>query len=162
MFKKIISVCNKNYGYPISYAATPPEAYENLVPWSNPAFESVGVDAYFHDFLGWNERWMLDLLSRLKKFRKPVIVPDFGMCSYAGADKWGGWNPLYVEQNPYDEEPQVRFMERTVKMLNQAKINGCFWVYYDDGFEKGHGLYNCSTLKRKKGFYMYKSYQRSG
>jgi hypothetical protein len=82
------------------------------------------------------------------------------MMSYSGADKWGGWVPLYVDQNPYDEEPQVRFTKRTLNILNQAKIDGCFWVMYNDNFDRGHGLCNPQTKKRKKGFYMYKSYQR--
>lgn len=161
MFKRIIDVCDTNYGYPISYAATPPEAYDDLVPWSHPSFESVGIDAYIHDFLGWDENWMIDLLNRLKRYRKPVHCPDFGMTSYAGADKWGGWSPLYVADNPYDEEPQGRFTRRTLDMFNRARIDGCFWVQYNDIWDKGHGLYHPVTRKRKKGFYMYKSYQRT-
>ena len=162
MFKRIIDVCKANYGHQISYAATPPEANEGLIPWENPAFESVGIDAYIHDFLGWDETWMIALLDRLKRFRKPVHCADFGMMSYAGADKFGGWSPLYSSQYPYDEEPQARFTKRTLEMLNRAKIDGCFWVQYNEqGFDKGHALYNPLTRKRKKGFYMYKSYQRT-
>jgi len=133
-----------------------------LVPWGDPAFESVGVDAYFHDFLGWDEAWMFNLISRLKSYGKPIHVPDFGMNTYVGADKWGGWSPLYVADNPYDEEPQVRYTERTMKFLNHAKVDGCFWVMYNDNFDRGLGLYHPMSHKRKKGFYMYKSYRRVG
>jgi hypothetical protein len=163
MFKSIIDVCKRNYGYPISYAGTPWELDEDLIPWSSPAFESIGIDAYIHDFLGWNEDWMIALLNRLKRFRKPIHCADFGMMSYAGADKYGGWNPLYATQYPYDEEPQVRYTKRTLDMLNRARIDGCFWVQYnDDSFDRGHGLYHPQTLKRKKGFYFYKSYKPTG
>ena len=159
MFRRIIAVCDKNYGYGITYAATPWEANESLVPWSDPAFESIGVNAYIHDFLGWDEAWFLGLFSRLSVNMKPIHSFDWGMMSFAGADKFGGWNPLNIGQNPYDEEPQARYCERTMKMLNSARIDGSFWVMYNDTFDRGHGLYNPQTKKRKKGFYMYKSYQ---
>lgn len=161
MFKRIIQVCNSEYGYPITCAATPPEASDGLVPWSDPAFESVGVDAYITDAYGWDERWWVSMLSYLKRFRKPIIVPDFGMETYAGADKYGGDNPLYMDDKPYDEEPQARYIVREVNMFHRASIDGCFWVRYNHEYDKEHGLYNPYTRKRKKGFYMYKSYQRS-
>jgi hypothetical protein len=78
--------------------------------------------------------------------------------SFLDADKFGGWNPLN-QNSIYDEEPQVRYTVRTMNMLNQARIAGIFWVMYNDSFDRGHGLYNPLTRKRKKGFYMYKSYQ---
>jgi hypothetical protein len=161
MFRRIINVCKVKYGYPISYAATPPEAYYDLVPWEDPAFESVGIDAYIHDLPGLGETWIIALLDRLKRFRKPVCCADFGMMSYAGADKFGGANPLYVSQYPNDEEPQARYAKRELDMLNRARIDGCFGVQYNEqGFDKGHALYNPLTRKRKKRVYMYKSYQR--
>jgi len=43
-------------------------------------------------------------------------------------------------------------------MLNQAKIDGCFYTVYNGDFDKGYGLYG---TQRKKGFYMDKSYQRT-
>jgi len=162
MFKRIIDVCRQNYGYPISYAGTPWELDEDLIPWSNPVFESIGIDAYIHDFLGWNEDWMIALLNRLKRFKKPIHCADFGMMSYEDADKFGGWCPLYARENAYDEEPQVRYTRRTLDMLNRARIDGCFWVQYNDNWVIGHGLYHPITRKRKKGFYMYKSYKPTG
>ncbi len=44
-------------------------------------------------------------------------------------------------------------------MLNGARVNGYFYTEYNDNFDKGYGLYNGPA--RKKGFYMYKSYQRA-
>jgi hypothetical protein len=161
MFRRIIDICKQNYGYPISYAGTPWELDEDLIPWSNPAFESIGIDAYIHDFLGWNEDWMIALLNRLKRFKKPVHCADFGMMSFVDADKFGGWSPLYAVEYAYDEEPQARYARRTLDMLNRARIDGCFWVQYNDNWIVGQGLYHPLTRKRKKGFYMYKSYQRA-
>lgn len=161
MFKEIIAVCKKNYGYPITYAATPYEAYENLVPWSDPTFEAIGVDTYITEVQGImnDENWWFNLFSRLKKVKKPIISFDWGMMSYENADKWGGLSPLYAGNYPYDEEPQVRYIVRTLNMLNQARITGCHWVDYNDVYAAGHGLYNPITLERKKGFYMLKSHE---
>jgi hypothetical protein len=48
-----------------------------------------------------------------------------------------------------------------LKVSNRARIDGYFYTQYDDPcfFDKGFGLYN--GFKRKKVFYMYKSYQWS-
>jgi hypothetical protein len=68
---------------------------------------------------------------------------------------------VYREQNPYDENDQADYVRRYCDMLNRARISGCFYTQYNEDYDKGYGLYNPVTRKRKKGFYMYKSYQRS-
>jgi hypothetical protein len=47
--------------------------------------------------------------------------------------------------------------------LNRERIDGSYYTIYNDPspFEKGYGLYDPVTKMRKKGFYMYKSYQRT-
>ncbi|MCX6658786.1 MAG: twin-arginine translocation signal domain-containing protein [Candidatus Bathyarchaeota archaeon] len=164
MFRRIIDICKKNYGYQISYAAMPVECDENLVPWSDPIFESVGVDTYITETneIDNGEKWWSNLFSRLRVYRKPIFSFDWGMMSYVGADRWGGLSPLYCREPPYDEEPQVAYTRKTLTMLHRERIDGCFWVMYNDNFDRGHGLYNPNTHRRKKGFYMYKSYQRVG
>jgi hypothetical protein len=49
----LLGECNENYGYEICYAACLGEA--DLVPWENPSFECVGVDAYVMPVIGWTE-----------------------------------------------------------------------------------------------------------
>jgi hypothetical protein len=46
-------------------------------------------------------------------------------------------------------------------MLNRARIDGYFYTQYNYDFDKGYGLYHPTRRSRKRGFYMYKSYQRS-
>ena len=154
MFSKIIQVCDKNYGYQIAYRAIATEA--DLVPWSDPVFESVGVDAYIQEGIGWTETWILDLLSRLKMYRKPVCSIEAGCFAIKGAGQIAGQAPL--SQNPLDEDEQANYIDRYCKMLNRAGIDGYFYTVYNENWDKGYGLYN--GKKRKKGFYMYKSYQR--
>lgn len=161
MFAKLVQVCKQHYGYSITYASIPVWEHD-LVPWENPIFESVGVDVNICPSIGWTEDWNVDFLSHVKSFRKPVISTDWGVFSYKGADQWGGISPIYLDDNPYDEDSQARYVDNYCRMLNRARIDGCFWVQYNEqGFDKGHALYNPLTRSRKKGFYMYKSYQRT-
>ncbi|MEM2998286.1 MAG: hypothetical protein QW542_04990 [Thermoproteota archaeon] len=155
MFRDIIAICRENYGHKISYAAI---AYGEIdvVPWENPIFESIGVDAYIQEGIGWTEDWILNLLSRLKKYNKPIQSMEAGCFTIKGAGKIAGLAP--VTTNPYDEDEQSNYIRKYCKMLNKARIDGYFYTQYNDNWDKGYGLYHPITKKRKKGFYMYKSY----
>jgi len=160
MFKDIIAACEGKYGYKISYAAIM-YAEIDAVPWSDPVFESVGIDADIMPALGVTDERIFSQLSELKrKFGKPVIVPDFACMTYTGADQYDGavlWKSW--ESGPYDEDAQAKFIKSSCDVYNRAKIEGCFYYQYNEDFDKSAGL--CNRMKRKKGFYMYKSYQRS-
>jgi hypothetical protein len=79
--------------------------------------------------------------------------------TFTGAGEWGGAMPLGVwETHPYDEDEQARYIKKYCDMLNRARIDGYFYTVYNDDFDKTYGLYN--GKKRKKSFYMYKSYRR--
>ncbi|MEM2864966.1 MAG: hypothetical protein QXR65_06860, partial [Candidatus Bathyarchaeia archaeon] len=164
-FKHIIALCKKNYGYQITYAATPDEA-ERIVPWSDPIFESIGTDAYIWDKVGWTENWVLKHFSKLKKFGKPINVTEWGCLTYKGASQeWGFTNEDFAKY-PYDEDEQASYINRYCKMLNRANISGAFLNQFDDERLKGYGLYKATIppyfgpgSSRKKGFYMYKSYE---
>jgi len=164
MFRDIFATCRENYGYKISYAAI---SYleTDIVPWEDPAFESVGVDAILEEGLGSTEDWVLDLLSHLKKYHKPIQSMEAGCMTFTGAGKVAGTAPLQtnsgIQELVYDEDEQANWIKRYCDLLNRARIDGYFYTQYNDPFffDKGFGLYN--DFKRKKGFYMYKSYQRT-
>jgi len=160
MFAKIIKVCKQNYGYELSYSAMAGGEID-LVPWENTIFESVGVDAYVMPVIGWDEGRIVDLLSRLKIYRKPVCSMEAGCVTFKGSAYYGGVVPRDVSSRPYDEEEQAGYIKRYCDMLNRAGIDGYFYTQYNDNpyFQNGYGLYNSN--KRKKGFYMYKSYERT-
>ena len=163
MFKDILAFCRQNYGYKVSYAAISYTETE-IVPWEDPAFESVGVDAILEEGLGCTETWVFDLLSSLKKYRKPIQSMEAGCMTFTGAGRIAGTAPLHTQETLlYDEDEQATWMKRYCDLLNRARIDGYFYTQYNDprGWDKGYGLYNPDTRKRKKGFYLYKSYQRS-
>jgi hypothetical protein len=158
MFKDILAICRKNYGYTLSYAAIAyPEA--DVVPWEDSAFESVGVDAILEEGLGNAETWVLNLFSHLKKYDKPIQSMEAGCMTFTGAGRVAGTAPLHTQESlQYDEDEQANWIKRYCDLLNRARIDGYFYTQYNDNWDKGYGLYN--GKKRKKGFYMYKSYQR--
>jgi len=161
MFSDLIAVCEANYGYEISYAAIA-WAEVDTVPWSHRSFESIGVDAYVQPEVGWTEDWIRNLLTSLKTYRKPVISTEAGCMSFSGADTRAGSNLLNTwAERAYDEDVQAQYIHRYCELLNRTRIDGYFYTQFNDSpyFDKGYGLYN--GKKRKKGFYMYKSYQRS-
>ena len=159
MLDSIITDCKQNYGYPITYSAAIWE--DDLVPWHDPSIESVCVDAYIMDSVGWTADWISEHLSSFKEFGKPVNSAEWGCMTFTGAGAVSGTSPLYVGQNPYDENEQANYIQQYFQMLNGADIGGCFYTIYTDPptYPKGFGLLN--GLDRKKGFYMYKSYQRT-
>jgi hypothetical protein len=160
MFKDVIATCKANYGYEIAYASIASESTDDLVPWADPIFESVGVDAYVQPITGWTEDWIYQLLRRMKRFGKPVHSMETGCMTYSGAAHNGGDQQLNVwADRLYDEDEQASYIRRYCELLNRARIDGYFYTEYNDNFDKGYGLYN--GKRRKKGFYMYKSYQRT-
>ena len=163
-FQKIITLCKEKYGYEITYAATPWEA-NNVVPWSDPMFESIGVDAYIWDKVGWTEQYVIDELQHLSfRFNKQVIVTEWGCGTFKNASE--DWQAEPGSDYPYDEDEQANYIQQYCDMLNRSVATGCFYTQIDDERPKGYGLYLATThpfgpgSRRKKGFYMYKSYQR--
>lgn len=167
MFRHIIEACKRNYGYGITYSAAIPEQDHGLIPWSDPVFESVGVDAYMQDVIGWDENWVIQYLSRLRRYGKPVYSAEAGSMTFSGADELGAVifqnekGQFVWEVRPYDEDAQANYIKRYCDMLNTARIDGYFYTQYNYDFDKGYGLYHPTRKSRKKGFYMYKSYERS-
>jgi hypothetical protein len=167
MFRDIIEACKRNYGYGITYSAAIPEQDHRLIPWSDSIFESVGVDAYMQDVIGWDENWVIQYLSRLRRYGKPVYSAEAGSMTFSGADELGAVifqnekGQFVWELRPYDEDAQANYIKRYCDMLNRARIEGYFYTQYNYDFGKGYGLYHPTRRSRKRGFYMYKSYQRS-
>jgi hypothetical protein len=140
-FKRIIALCKDNYGYQITYAATIMECESNLVPWSDPIFESVGTDAYVWDKVGWTQDWIVDHLARLKRYGKPVNSTEWGCLTYKGASQEWGFTDADLARYPYDEDEQANYVAQYGNMLNKAGISGAFYTQIDDERPKGYGLY---------------------
>jgi hypothetical protein len=112
MFRDVIAACKANYGYEIAYASIASESFDGLVPWENPIFESVGVDAYVQPLTGWTEDWIIQLLQSLRRFRKPIHSMETGCMTFSGAAYNGGDEQLNAwAGRPYDESEQANYIK---------------------------------------------------
>ncbi len=152
-FQRILPIIKSNYDYPVAYAAGKNEV--DLVPWGDPVFESICWNAYLQPAYGEDEQFLINKLSELRRFGKPIISSEFGSATYKGAAV-SATTAVGYQGQPYDEDEQANSIDRYCKMLNRAPIDGAFVYIYNEEWDKGYGLYN--GMQRKKGFYMYKSY----
>jgi hypothetical protein len=165
MFDRVIKTCEENYGYPIDYSAWWVEARDNLIPYSNPIFEAITLDAFLEDVNGLDEAFFSDLFSRLRRqHEKPVQSGEWGCFTYSGAARLGGNGMMnrYMSNATYNEDDQSKYIERYCRMSNETGLDGIYYsIFWDcaQGDCMSIGLLN-NGRSRRKGFYMYKSYQR--
>ena len=128
------------------------------VPWE--LFDIVGRNEYIAWYRSSND--ILKDIKKLKKYGLPIYLTEFGCCSFEGADYWGGEGIVRLGP-PYDEEVQSEYIDNFVKkVVNKAGIDGCFLFDFDSLQNLDHRYFGIvDQKKRKKGFYKYKSYQRT-
>ncbi len=81
----------------LSYASG---AWEN-VDWS--PFDLVGVD-YYRD--AYTRKNYLARLHQYTLIGKPVVITEFGCCTYAGAEEKGGYGWAIVDRRPKSAAPE--------------------------------------------------------
>jgi hypothetical protein len=110
------------------------------VDWS--AFDVVGVDMYRDAD---NAATFVDDVRALRDHGKPVVVTEFGCCTFRGAEDMGGsgfsvvdWYaqpPLVQEGLVRDEQVQARYIDELLDVFEAEEIDGAF-VY--DFIEPGN------------------------
>jgi hypothetical protein len=125
------------FGGRISYAAGP---WETQVDWS--PFDIVGVDAYRADHNA--GRYREELRAHFAH-GKPVVVTEFGCCTYRGAAARGGSGWMIVDRTvepprvngeyTRDETEQVAYMRELLEIFEQEGVDGAFWFTF-----AGYGL----------------------
>jgi len=157
---KTITALDKVYGYELAYASGAWEA--DMVPWDHSSFKSVMTNAYIQDYWNQTEQWVMSLLQNLRRYGKPIHSTEWGCFAFAGASKYGGGaaamvNPYY---QPESQKEQADYVIKYLNMLNKVRIDGSYYMFYDDPYPQSSGLIN--GRKRKLAFYALKSYQRVG
>jgi hypothetical protein len=125
------------FGGPITYSSG---AWEE-VDWRR--FDAVGVDLYRDAD---NQATYTQEVRKLRRHRKPVIITEFGCCSYKGADAKGGsgfevvdWanpaGPVVPEGVVRDEQVQARYIDELLEVYEAERVHGAF-VY--DFIEPGN------------------------
>lgn len=111
---------------PVVYAAGEWEA----VDWR--PFDYVGVDYYMNEH---NETGYVRGLRALQKLGKPLIITEFGCCTFAGAEKAGGAGFMIITDDveprikpgyERDEGVQARYLERLITIYKREGVDGSF------------------------------------
>lgn len=158
---ELVDTAEESFHGPTIYA----EAHYEKMKWNKVKTRFIGTNQ-------WDDMWRTEhvpeALQRLTLFAKPIIVTEFGCATFTGASKYGGIAWKYT--GTYNEDEQANTIEKYLKIFSNLKIHGSYlYMFYQPkpwapetewSIVKTGKIQN--TLQRKKGFYMYKSYQRVG
>jgi hypothetical protein len=126
LLKANIVIREQFYGK-LTYASGP---WEN-VDWA--LFDFVGVDYYREKF---NKKTYREKLRGYFKFGKPVIITEFGCCTYRGAEDKGGYGWAIVDRTKTplqlkgefvrDESVQDDYLIELLNIFSEEKVEGAF------------------------------------
>jgi hypothetical protein len=117
----------------VTYASAPLET----VDWSQ--FDFVCTDLYRDARV---REVFAGLLRRFFAFNRPVVITEFGCCTYHGASEAGGmgWTILDYEKTPLqlkgayvrDEAEQARELTEVLTIFDEAGVDGAFIMTFVD------------------------------
>lgn len=124
---KATTLIREHFHGRIAYASGPWED----VDWA--LFDFVGVD-YYRDFT--NKKFYEQNLLKYFKHGKPVVITEFGSCTYRGAEEKGGygWAIIDWEKSPpqikqeliRDEGAQANYLVELLEIFKETKVEGAF------------------------------------
>ncbi|QHW34693.1 abortive infection protein [Paenibacillus rhizovicinus] len=135
---KAVAVVRSRFHGKLTYAS----GVWEQVNWA--PFDFVGIDCY-RDRM--NQGSYREKLRAYFKHGKPVVVLEFGCCTYAGASEKGGygWAIVDRDQSPprmkgeyvRDENEQTRYMEELLTIFKEEQVEGAFWYTFVMPFYPG-------------------------
>ena len=142
-FRTACESARMHFNGPLVYSAGEWEG----VDWT--LFDYVGVD-YYRERL--NASTYTNGLRKLKSYHKPVIITEFGCCSFKGAELKGGGGFMIVDwrkDSPTvkpgyvrDERVQADYIKSLVELYREEQIDGAF-VY---AFSEPRNLHTDNSL----------------
>lgn len=115
------------FGGEVTYSSGTWEA----VDWTD--FDVVGIDLYRDAD---NEATFVEDVRRLHDHGKPVVITEFGCCSFQGAEDLGGsgftvvdWTadpPTIPDRLVRDEQVQARYIDELLTIFKAEKVAGAF------------------------------------
>jgi hypothetical protein len=124
---KATTIVRGHFHGQLTYASGPWEA----VDWT--LFDFVGID-YYRDAI--NKNSYREKLRAYFKYSKPVIILEFGCCTYKGAEDKGsyGWTIVDRSKTPVhlkgefvrDESTQASYLTELLDIYNEEKVEGAF------------------------------------
>lgn len=128
---RAVAAVRGSFSGSVTYASGPWEG----VNWSR--FDFVGVDHYRD---ARNQDTYGAELRRYAVFQRPVVVTEFGCCTYQGAQDRGGigWAivdrtaqpPRLTEDVVRDEQVQADELAALLDILNAEGVDGAFWFTF--------------------------------
>ncbi|WJH36983.1 hypothetical protein N6H14_15645 [Paenibacillus sp. CC-CFT747] len=129
--RKAAAVVREHFHGPLTYASG---TWEN-VDWS--LFDYVGMD-YYRDKA--NAAAYRSKLRDYAKHGKPVVVLEFGSCTYTGAKDKGSYGWIIVDRNvtpprlkgdyERDEEEQAQQLRELLDLYGEEQVYGAFWFTF--------------------------------
>jgi hypothetical protein len=114
---------------PLTYGAAPDEAVE--IDWS--IFDVVGLNHYLSAD---NRATYVEDLRAFRRFGKPLVITEFGSCSYEGANEAGGmgWDVYDREKDPPEirpglvrsEQVQADYIAELLAIFAAEQVHGAF------------------------------------
>jgi hypothetical protein len=115
------------FGGDITYSSGPWED----VDWSD--FDIVGVDMYQDK---WNAATFVGDVKALRRHGKPVVITEFGCCTFRGAEDAGGlgfevinWEvtpPTLAEGTVRDGQVQADYLDELLTIFEEEGMHGAF------------------------------------
>jgi hypothetical protein len=125
---KVICKIREIFKDKVTYASLP---RIESIDWT--LFDYVCIDAYRDRF---NKNSYGEIVKQYLKFGKPVVIGEFGCCTYRGAEEMGGmgWDIVDFSKMPpqlkgeyvYDQELQARELENQLEILDNTGVYGAF------------------------------------
>lgn len=103
------------------------------VEWRDLDVDVVGIDLYRDAD---NEATFVDDVRALHRFGKPVVITEFGCCSFRGAEDLGGsgftvidWSadpPVIPDDLVRDEQVQADYIDELLDIFEAERVHGAF------------------------------------
>jgi len=162
--KRIITEVRKNFGGKITYAS--PQAMFQYLDWRILDLDIIGPHLYYATEW-YSQTDILNIISGLKRYGKPVYITEFGCAKYVDAGKWGGGAYDRYTDQPYSETEQARNIDLTLQLYERAHVPAVYlwvWMEYGTSIEweaRTYGVINHlhEPYTRTLGFYLYKSFE---
>lgn len=121
-----VAAVREAFAGPVTYASGP---WENA-DWS--VFDIVGVDHYRD---AGNRGTYREQLRAYFAHDRPVVVTEFGCCTYRGAMGWtivdrAARPPRLTEVVVRDEQAQADYLVEVLDILDEEKVDGAFWFTF--------------------------------
>lgn len=125
--RKAAATVRESFHGQLTYASGPWES----VNWT--PFDFVGID-YYRDAR--NKASYRQTLHTYFKYGKPVVILEFGCCTYKGAEEKGGYGWAIVNRDTTprqlrgafarDEQGQARYLRELLDIFQEERVEGAF------------------------------------